>query len=36
MSLYGVNRIIHLLPSIGFNAQKRFRQGTQAAEVIDL
>jgi hypothetical protein len=35
MSLYADNQIIHLLPSIDFDAQKRFRQGTQAAEVID-
>jgi len=35
MSLYADHQIIHLLPSIDFAAQKRFRQGTQAAEVID-
>lgn len=35
MSLYADHQIIHLLPSIDFDAQKRFRQGTQAAEVID-
>lgn len=35
MSLYGDHQIIHLLPSIDFDAQKQFRQGTQAAEMID-
>lgn len=35
MSLYADNQIIHLLPSIDFDAQKRFRQGTQACEVIE-
>ena len=35
MPLYADHQIIHLLPSIDFDAQKRFRQGTQAAEVID-
>lgn len=35
MSLYADNQIIHLLPSLDFDAQKHFRQGTQAAEVID-
>lgn len=35
MSLYADHQIIHLLPSIDFDEQKRFRQGTQAAELID-
>lgn len=35
MSLYAGHQIICLLPSIDFDAQKRFRQGTQAAELID-
>lgn len=35
MSLYADHQIIHMLPSIDFDEQKQFRQGTQAAEVID-
>jgi hypothetical protein len=35
MSLYADHQIIHMLPSIDFDAQKQFRQGTQAAEMID-
>jgi hypothetical protein len=35
MSLYADHQIIHLLPSIDFDAQKRFRQGSQAAEMIN-
>lgn len=35
MSLYADHQLIHLLPSIDFDEQKRFRQGTQAAEVIE-
>lgn len=35
LSLYADNQLIHLLPSIDFASQKRFRQGTQATEVID-
>lgn len=35
MSLYAEDQFIHLLPSIDFDEQKRFREGTQAAEVID-
>jgi hypothetical protein len=35
MSLYRDDRLIHMLPSIDFDDQKRFRQGTQAAELID-
>lgn len=34
MSLYADHQLIHLLPSIDFEEQKRFRQGTQAAEAI--
>lgn len=34
MSLYADNQFIHLVPSIDFEEQRRFRQGTQAAEVI--
>lgn len=34
-SLYRSDQFIHLLPSIDFEEQRRFRQGTQAAEVID-
>lgn len=35
MSLYADNQFIHLVPSIDFEEQKRFRQGSQAAEMID-
>lgn len=35
MALYAEDQLIHLLPSIDFDAQKRFRQGTQASAVID-
>ncbi len=35
MSLYADHQFIHLVPSIDFDEQRRFRQGTQAAEVID-
>jgi len=35
MSLYGENQFIHLVPSLDFEEQREFRQGTQAAEVID-
>lgn len=35
MSLYSDDQIIHMLPSLDFDEQKRFRQGTQAAQVID-
>lgn len=35
LSLYADNQLIHLIPSIDFEEQRRFRQGTQAAEVID-
>ncbi|RUV71553.1 MAG: hypothetical protein EOR26_25710 [Mesorhizobium sp.] len=35
ISLYREGQFIHLLPSLDFEEQRRFRQGTQAAEVID-
>ena len=35
ISLYREDQIIHLLPSIEFEDQRRFRQGAQAAEMID-
>ncbi len=35
MNLYADHQLIHMLPSIDFAEQKRFRQGTQAAQVID-
>ena len=35
MSLYADHQFIHMIPSIDFEEQRRFRQGTQAAEVID-
>ncbi|UQQ12623.1 DUF3800 domain-containing protein [Xanthomonas arboricola] len=35
MALYADHQLIHMLPSIDFEEQKRFRQGTQAARVID-
>jgi hypothetical protein len=35
MSLYADNQFIHLIPSTDFEEQRRFRRGTQAAEVID-
>ncbi len=35
MSLYADDQFIHLMPSIDFDDQKRFREGTQAAEMID-
>jgi hypothetical protein len=35
MALYADHQLIHLLPSIDFEEQKRFRQGTQAAQAID-
>ncbi|VFR47674.1 hypothetical protein BER2_4367 [plant metagenome] len=35
MALYAEQQLIHMLPSIDFDEQKRFRQGTQAAQVID-
>lgn len=35
MPLYAEDQFIHLIPSVDFAAQKQFRSGTQAAEVID-
>lgn len=35
MSLYADNQFIHLTPSLDFEDQRRFRQGTQSAELID-
>lgn len=35
MPLYADDQFIHLIPSVDFEAQKAFRKGTQAAEVID-
>lgn len=35
MELYADHQLIHMLPSIDFAEQKRFRQGTQAAQMID-
>lgn len=35
LGLYADHQLIHMLPSIDFDEQKRFRQGTQAAQVID-
>lgn len=35
MALYKDHQLIHMLPSLDFDQQKRFRQGTQASDVID-
>jgi hypothetical protein len=35
ISLYRDDQIIHMLPSIDFDEQKRLRRGTQANEIID-
>ncbi len=35
MSLYADDQFIHLVPSINFDEQKQFREGTQAAAMID-
>lgn len=35
MGLYEDHQLIHMLPSIDFEEQKRFRQGSQAAQTID-
>ena len=32
---YGPDQFIHLIPSIDFEAQRKFRAGTQADQVID-
>jgi hypothetical protein len=34
-SLYADHQFIHMIPSIDFEEQRRFRQGTQAAQLID-
>src|SRR3546814_4812133 len=35
MPLYAEDQFIHLIPTVDFAAQKQFRRGTQAAQVID-
>ena len=35
LSLYRDDQLIHLIPSLNFEEQKKFREGSQAAEVID-
>lgn len=35
MSLYRNDQFVHLVPSLDFEEQKRFRAGTQASEVLD-
>lgn len=35
LEAYGPNQFIHLLPSVDFEAQRKFRSGTQANEMID-
>lgn len=35
LALYADDQIIHMLPSLDFDEQRRFRQGSQAAQVID-
>ena len=35
LQAYGHDQFIHLVPSIDFDAQRKFRAGTQANEVID-
>ena len=35
MSLYAEDQFIHMVPSLDFEQQKRFRQGTQASEMIE-
>lgn len=35
MSLYADHQFIHMIPSIDFEEQQRFRHGTQAADMID-
>jgi hypothetical protein len=35
LSLYSDDQFIHMIPSIDFEEQRQFRQGTQAADVID-
>lgn len=33
--LYAPDQFIHLTPSVDFEEQRRFRQGTQSSEMID-
>lgn len=35
LTLYADDQLIHMLPSLNFDEQRRFRRGTQAAQVID-
>jgi len=35
LSLYAEHQFIHMIPSVDFEEQRRFRQGTQAADVIN-
>lgn len=35
LSLYADHQFIHMIPSVDFEEQRRFRQGTQAADVIN-
>ncbi|MCD0260596.1 DUF3800 domain-containing protein [Xanthomonas melonis] len=35
MAMYADHQLIHMLPSIDFEEQKRFRQGTRAGQLID-
>ena len=35
VELYADHQLIHMLPSTDFEEQRRFRQGTQASQVID-
>jgi hypothetical protein len=35
LSLYSDHQFIHMIPSVDFDEQRRFRKGTQAAELID-
>jgi hypothetical protein len=35
LSLYADEQLIHLVPSIDFEEQKKFRTGTQAGQMID-
>lgn len=35
LSLYAGHQFIHMVPSVDFDEQRRFREGTQAAELID-
>jgi hypothetical protein len=35
LPLFKDDQLIHMLPDLDFEAQKEFRRGTQASEVID-